>query len=114
MPLVHISLKRERPPEERRAIADAVHAALTQSIGVPADDRFQVVSSRFDDLIYDPGYLGVARSAEAHALPVRQPDARGQRAGHAHTRGVIAAAAVPRYVRVPHARAVRRCPQPLR
>ncbi|KMO37727.1 hypothetical protein VQ02_12960 [Methylobacterium variabile] len=62
MPLVHISLKRERPPEERRAIADAVHAALTQSIGVPADDRFQVVSSRFDDLIYDPGYLGVARS----------------------------------------------------
>ncbi|AWN50835.1 tautomerase family protein [Methylobacterium sp. 17Sr1-1] len=62
MPLVHISLKRERPASERRAIADAVHAALIGSIGVPADDRFQIVSGRFDEVIYDSHYLGIARS----------------------------------------------------
>ncbi len=62
MPLVHISLKRERPASERRAIADAVHVALVGSIGVPADDRFQIVSGQFDEVIYDPGYLGIARS----------------------------------------------------
>ncbi|QRE76314.1 tautomerase family protein [Methylobacterium aquaticum] len=62
MPLVTLTLKRERPGSERRAIADAVHAALVESIGIPPDDRFQVVSHHFDDVIYDPGYLGIARS----------------------------------------------------
>lgn len=62
MPLVTITLKRERSAAERRAIADAIHAALVGSIGVPADDRFQIVSHGFDDVIYDPGYLGVVRS----------------------------------------------------
>ncbi|TNC10464.1 tautomerase family protein [Methylobacterium terricola] len=62
MPLVTITLKRDRSPGERRAIADAVHDALVDSIGIPADDRFQVVSSQFDDVIYDPAYLGIART----------------------------------------------------
>ncbi|AWN48856.1 tautomerase family protein [Methylobacterium terrae] len=62
MPLVTITLKRDRSPDERRAIADAVHAAMVDSIGIPPDDRFQVVSSQFDDVIYDPGYLGIART----------------------------------------------------
>ena len=62
MPLVTVTLKRNRPAEERRAIADAVHAALVDSIGIPADDRFQVVSSGFDDVIYDPAYLGISRT----------------------------------------------------
>ncbi len=34
MPLVTLTLKRERPAPERRAIADAVHAALVESIGI--------------------------------------------------------------------------------
>ncbi|TGD96578.1 tautomerase family protein [Methylobacterium nonmethylotrophicum] len=62
MPLVTLTLKRDRSPDERRAIADAVHAALVGSIGIPPDDRFQVISSRFDEVIYDPAYLGIARS----------------------------------------------------
>jgi 4-oxalocrotonate tautomerase len=63
MPLVRIDLRKGRSPQERRAIADAVHAGLVEAIGIPADDRFQVVAEHDEDgLIFDPGYLGIARS----------------------------------------------------
>ena len=61
MPLVRISLKQDLPAERRRAYGDAVHAALQSALGVPADDHFQVISHHGDDLIYDPGFLGIAR-----------------------------------------------------
>ncbi|MEH3146935.1 MAG: tautomerase family protein [Methylobacterium frigidaeris] len=70
MPLVHITLKRPRPDAERRVLADAVHAALVSALGVPADDRFQIVSSRHDELIYDPGYLGVSRDDDLVVLQI--------------------------------------------
>ncbi|KMO44456.1 hypothetical protein VQ03_02810 [Methylobacterium tarhaniae] len=70
MPLVTITLKRERPAPERRVIADAVHAALVDSIGIPPDDRFQVVSHLFDDVIYDPLYLGIARTDDLVMIQV--------------------------------------------
>ncbi len=44
MPLQRIDLHSGRPAEQRRAIADAVHRALVETIGVPPDDRFQVIS----------------------------------------------------------------------
>lgn len=62
MPFVRIHLKRDLATARRRVIADAVHAALVAAIGIPEDDRFQVVSSHGDDLIYDAGYLGIART----------------------------------------------------
>jgi phenylpyruvate tautomerase PptA (4-oxalocrotonate tautomerase family) len=67
MPLVRISMKKGRSVEERRAIADCVHTALVEAIGVPADDRFQVVTEYGSDgvggeLIYDPHYLGIERT----------------------------------------------------
>jgi 4-oxalocrotonate tautomerase len=63
MPLIRISLRAGQPPERRRAIADAVHQALIETVDVPADDRFQIVTEHAADaLIYDRNYLGVARS----------------------------------------------------
>ncbi|GJD47466.1 hypothetical protein OPKNFCMD_0174 [Methylobacterium crusticola] len=76
MPLVHISLKRERSGAERRAIADAVHAALVSALGVPPDDRFQIVSSRFDDVFYDPGFLGIARGDDLVIVQVHLSSGR--------------------------------------
>ena len=62
MPLVRITLAQGRSPEQRRAIADAVHEALVTTANVPADDRFQVVHEvPPGDLIWDPAYLGQAR-----------------------------------------------------
>ncbi|MFE9370071.1 tautomerase family protein [Streptomyces sp. NPDC006711] len=62
MPLVRIDLSATRPPAIRRAIADGVHQALVDAIGIPAGDRFQIVTPHDpEELIFDPNYLDVAR-----------------------------------------------------
>jgi phenylpyruvate tautomerase PptA (4-oxalocrotonate tautomerase family) len=63
MPLVRISLREGKDAAYRRAVADSVHDAMVATIGIPAADRFQVVTEHgADGLIYDPGYLGIKRS----------------------------------------------------
>jgi phenylpyruvate tautomerase PptA (4-oxalocrotonate tautomerase family) len=51
-------------PERLDALGRAVHDALVEAIGIPADDRFQVLvghdGSR-NTLRYDDGYLGIRR-----------------------------------------------------
>ena len=63
MPLVRIDLRAGHSPAIRQAVGDAVHRAMVETIGVPADDRFQVIAEHPPEgLVYDPGYLGVSRS----------------------------------------------------
>ena len=63
MPLVRLDLRQGTSPAYRKAIADGVHAAMVESLAIPPDDRFQVISERdADSLIYDPQYLGIQRS----------------------------------------------------
>lgn len=63
MPLVRIDLCRGTSPEYRKALADGVHQAMIESIAIPPDDRFQVITEHPPEgLIYDPQYLGVQRS----------------------------------------------------
>ena len=63
MPLVRIALREGTAPEYRRAIADGVHQAMIDVMGIPPDDRFQVISEHSaENLIYDPQYLGIKRS----------------------------------------------------
>ncbi len=38
-----------------------MHRALVETIGVPPLDRFQIISQG-NEVIYDPDYLGIARS----------------------------------------------------
>jgi phenylpyruvate tautomerase PptA (4-oxalocrotonate tautomerase family) len=65
MPLVRITLAAGRTAEERRRMADAVHRALVETAGVPADDRFQVVQEvPPEGLVWDPSYLGQSRSPQ--------------------------------------------------
>jgi len=60
MPLQRIDMVQGRTEAQRRAIADAVHRALVESIGVPGDDRFQVVTEHpRADFVVTPAYLGV-------------------------------------------------------
>ena len=62
MPLVRIDVVAGRSAAERAAIGDAVHQAMTETIDVPADDRFQVITEHAPGALrYDPGYLGVRR-----------------------------------------------------
>ncbi len=63
MPLVEIDVIAGRPAERTRAIADAVHTAMCETIGIPQRDRFQLINERQrHQLIYDPGYLDIRRT----------------------------------------------------
>jgi phenylpyruvate tautomerase PptA (4-oxalocrotonate tautomerase family) len=71
MPLIRISLQQGKSLEYRRAVADGVHRALVEGIGVPLKDRFQIVSEHAaENLIYDREYLGVARSEDTIFIQV--------------------------------------------
>lgn len=43
MPLTTIALHKGKSAEYRRAVADSIHAALVETLGIPADDRFQLI-----------------------------------------------------------------------
>ena len=63
MPLVRIALHEGKPATYRTAIGNAVHQAMVETINVPAQDRFQVITEHTpDNLIYDPTYLDIQRS----------------------------------------------------
>lgn len=70
MPFVRIMIKAKLEAQERRNIADAVHRALVESIGVPVGDRFQTVECLGEDLIFDRGYLGISRSDHFIAVQI--------------------------------------------
>jgi 4-oxalocrotonate tautomerase len=63
MPLVRISMREGKSAGYRKAIAEGVHQALVDTIAIPVQDRFQVITEHSPDgLIYNPDYLGIHRS----------------------------------------------------
>jgi 4-oxalocrotonate tautomerase len=62
MPFVRISLKSSRSQKARQGIADCVHRAMVKAIGIPAGDRFQIITEHDADLVYDHDYLGIKRT----------------------------------------------------
>ena len=64
MPLVRIDVLPGRTPDQLGAIADGVHRALIEAIGIPEADRFQVVAQHAEGgLVFDSAYLGIHRTA---------------------------------------------------
>lgn len=62
MPLVHITAPNNLDDARLRMIADGVHRALVEAIGIPEADRFQLVIAHAPEIFsFDPTYLGVAR-----------------------------------------------------
>jgi phenylpyruvate tautomerase PptA (4-oxalocrotonate tautomerase family) len=60
MPLVRIDVLPGRTPDQLGAIADGVHRALSEAIGIPEADRFQIVSEHSEgSLMFDSKYLGI-------------------------------------------------------
>jgi 4-oxalocrotonate tautomerase len=63
MPLVRIDLHKGTSLEYRKAIGDGVHQAMLESLAVPEQDRFQVITEHpAGELIYSPTYLGISHS----------------------------------------------------
>jgi phenylpyruvate tautomerase PptA (4-oxalocrotonate tautomerase family) len=63
MPLVRVALRKGKSPEYRRALSDSIHRAMVETIKIPEQDKFQVITEHDDSgLIYDPSYLGISRT----------------------------------------------------
>ncbi|HEV7673493.1 MAG TPA: tautomerase family protein [Candidatus Angelobacter sp.] len=63
MPLVRISLLAGKPESYRQKISDVVHRAMVETVNVPAQDRFQIITEHSkNDFIYDAQYLNIPRT----------------------------------------------------
>ncbi len=63
MPLVRIDLLQGKPPEYRAQIGETIYQAMLQTINVPENDRFQVITEHTTaDLPFDREYLGIHRT----------------------------------------------------
>jgi 4-oxalocrotonate tautomerase len=64
MPLARIDVPRGRTAAFRRLVGDVVYEAMLDTLKVPPQDRFQVITEHDpQDLVLDPGYLGIQRSS---------------------------------------------------
>jgi 4-oxalocrotonate tautomerase len=63
MPLVRIDLRGRKSGAYKKAICDGIYRAMTDTFGVPNDDRFMIVSEHeADDFVYAESYLGISHS----------------------------------------------------
>jgi 4-oxalocrotonate tautomerase len=77
MPLVRIDLAAGKPADYRTAISDVVYGALTSALKAPEDDRFMVISEHAPgNLVVDPDYLGIRRTAGAVLIQVTLNEGR--------------------------------------
>ena len=71
MPLAHISVPAHLPPQQVRALADAVHEGLLKTCHVPHDDRFQLISCvAADRMLWNPTFPDVTRTADACVIEI--------------------------------------------
>ena len=63
MPLVRIDLIDGKSPEYRAQVGDVIYQAMVESINVPINDRFQVITEHAkSDIPFDRDYLGIHRT----------------------------------------------------
>ncbi len=76
MPLVRIDLRKDKDATYREEIGLIIHEALI-SVGVPKDDRFQVISEHEPpNLVFDPTYLGIRRSEDLVIIQITWNEGR--------------------------------------
>ena len=76
MPLVRIDLRKGKDATYREEISRIVHEALV-SVGVPTDDRFQLISEHEPpNLVFDPTYLGIRRTEDLVMIQITWNEGR--------------------------------------
>jgi phenylpyruvate tautomerase PptA (4-oxalocrotonate tautomerase family) len=76
MPLVRIDLRKGKDPAYRQQIGRVVYEAMV-SVGVPANDRFEVVAEHdADNFLFDPTYLGIERTDDLVIIQITWNDGR--------------------------------------
>lgn len=63
MPLVRIDYMKGRKDDFGMRVGEVVYRTMVDIINVPVNDNFQIIStSDCNTLVYDPGYLNIART----------------------------------------------------
>ncbi|GGG77902.1 tautomerase family protein [Edaphobacter dinghuensis] len=71
MPLVRVSMKIGRSSEQKSLIGDAIYDAMRETLNVPENDRFQILTEHAGDgLVCDPHYLGIERTDQVLFIQV--------------------------------------------
>src|SRR6202030_4685083 len=71
MPIVRIDLLEGKTPEYRKQLGEIVYRALIEALGVPKDDRLEIIAEHSqDDLQFDRDYLGIHRSDDCIFLQI--------------------------------------------
>jgi 4-oxalocrotonate tautomerase len=66
MPLIRIDMLHGKPPEYRALLRDTIYETLRDVVGVPADDRHEVITEHEPaNLNIAPNFFGVKRTSDA-------------------------------------------------
>lgn len=77
MPFVRIDLKQGKSPDYRATIGEVIYDAMIETLGVPKNDRFQVITEHpAESFIFDPSYLGIQRTKDCIFIQVTLNDGR--------------------------------------
>ena len=65
MPLVRIDLAEGKTPEHRKRIGDIIYKAMMETINVPLDDKFQIITEHpLEEMNFPASYLGIEYSRD--------------------------------------------------
>ena len=77
MPLVRISLMKNRPKGFGKKVGAIIYQAMVDTINVPVKDYFQIITEHDSDtLIYDPTYLDIRRTDEIIIIQITLNEGR--------------------------------------
>jgi 4-oxalocrotonate tautomerase len=77
MPLIRIDMLRGKSSQYRAALRDTIYETLRDAVGVPADDRHEVISEHEpDNLNIAPDFFGVHRTPEAILVQITLNEGR--------------------------------------
>ena len=63
MPFIRVAVKKATARVQKQAIVDGIHQALVESINMPTDELFNLISEYDEDnFFYDRRFNGIARS----------------------------------------------------
>src|SRR5215469_16097592 len=76
MPFVRIDLRKGKDAAYRQQIGRVVYDAMV-GVGVPANDRFQIVGEHeADNFLFDPDYLGIHRTDDLVMIQITWNEGR--------------------------------------
>ena len=71
MPLVRIDLLKGKSADYRATVSRVIHAAMVETINVPKNDRFQLISAYTPGMmLIDPTFPDVRRTPEASIVEI--------------------------------------------